>query len=88
MRFARKLRIPRVISDPEIAVEMRPASVSVLPGPKTEMWTYNGTFPGPTIRRPAGEPTRVTFTHRLPPKAGKMLRERATTIITAYVAAM
>ena len=72
VRFARKLRIPRVISDPEIAVEMRPASVSILPGPKTKMWTYDGTFPGPTIRRPAGEPTRVTFTHRLPPKAGEL----------------
>ena len=36
------------------------------------MWTYGGTFPGPTIRRPAGEPTEVTFVHRLPPKAGEL----------------
>ena len=36
------------------------------------MWTYGGTFPGPTIRRPAGEPTQVTFDHRLPPKAGEL----------------
>ena len=36
------------------------------------MWTYGGTFPGPTIRRPAGEPTEVTFVHGLPAKAGEL----------------
>ena len=36
------------------------------------MWTYGGTFPGPTIRRPAGHRTEVTFRHELPAKAGEL----------------
>ncbi len=36
------------------------------------MWTYGGTFPGPTIRRPSGQPTEVTFVHELPAKAGEL----------------
>jgi FtsP/CotA-like multicopper oxidase with cupredoxin domain len=51
---------------------MRQAEVQALPGPKTRMWTYDGTFPGPTIRRPAGERTEVTFKHRLPHEAGEL----------------
>ena len=51
---------------------MRPAEVQVVPGPRTRMWTYDGTFPGPTIRRPAGHRTEVTFSHRLPADAGEM----------------
>lgn len=43
-----------------------------IPGPKTRMWTYGGTFPGPTIRRPAGHRTEVTFLHELPPSAGEL----------------
>jgi spore coat protein A, manganese oxidase len=51
---------------------MRQAEVQALPGPRTRMWTYDGTFPGPTIRRPAGERTEVTFKHRLPHAAGEL----------------
>jgi FtsP/CotA-like multicopper oxidase with cupredoxin domain len=36
------------------------------------MWTYNGMFPGPTIRRPTGQTTQVTFTNNLPVAAGEM----------------
>ena len=36
------------------ASPIREAEVQVLPGRKTRMWTYGGTFPGPTIRRPGG----------------------------------
>jgi len=36
------------------------------------MWTYGGTFPGPTVRRPAGHRTEVTFLHRLPASAGEL----------------
>jgi spore coat protein A len=61
-----------VLSAPDIAIDLRQAAVPILPGPKTKMWTYNGSFPGPTIRRPAGEQTRVTFNHRLPAKAGEL----------------
>jgi FtsP/CotA-like multicopper oxidase with cupredoxin domain len=44
----------------------------VLPGPRTRLWTYGGTFPGPTIRRPAGGRTEVTFTHELPAAVGEL----------------
>ena len=36
------------------------------------MWTYDGSYPGPTIRRPAGEPTTITFRHQLPAKVGEL----------------
>jgi spore coat protein A, manganese oxidase len=36
------------------------------------MWTFGGDFPGPTIRRPAGQRTRVTFHHELPAAAGEL----------------
>jgi FtsP/CotA-like multicopper oxidase with cupredoxin domain len=51
---------------------IREAEVQILPGEKTRMWTYDGSFPGPTIRRPAGHRTEVTFRHRLPAKAGEL----------------
>src|SRR5918996_4412465 len=71
-RFRRRLPIPRVLTDAQIELRMRKAKVRILPGRKTSMWTYGGTVPGPTIRRPAGEPTQVTFVHDLPPKAGEL----------------
>jgi FtsP/CotA-like multicopper oxidase with cupredoxin domain len=70
--FKRALPIPPVLTAADIAIDIRQAAVPILPGRKTKMWTYNGSFPGPTIRRPAGEQTRVTFRHRLPPKAGEL----------------
>ena len=36
------------------------------------MWTYGGTFPGPTIKRPTGSLTKVTFVHDLPKSAGSL----------------
>ena len=70
--FRARLRIPPVLSDPQIRIEMRQARIGILPGQKTKMWTYGGSFPGPTIRRPSGQPTEVTFAHRLPRKAGEL----------------
>ena len=61
-----------MLTDARIELEMREAKVAILPGRKTRMWTYGGSFPGPTIRRPAGERTEVTFSHRLPAKAGEL----------------
>ena len=55
-----------------LTIPIEPAEVKILPGRKTKMWTYDGTFPGPTIRRPSGERTTVTFKHRLPKKAGDL----------------
>ena len=36
------------------------------------MWTYGGTFPGPTIKRPTGSTTKVTFVNDLPQGSGSM----------------
>lgn len=67
------LPIPPVLSAKNITITMREADVQVLPtGPPTRMWTYDGTFPGPTIRRPSGKRTRVTFRNKLPDEAGSM----------------
>jgi FtsP/CotA-like multicopper oxidase with cupredoxin domain len=71
-RFATKLPIPRVLDGAELTIPMREAEVPVLPGRPTRMWTYDGEFPGPTIRRPAGQETRVTFAHELPAEAGEL----------------
>ncbi len=71
-RFRRKLPIPRVLTGENITIHIRRANVRALPGRKTKMWTYGGTFPGPTIRRPAGSPTAVTFVHDLPRSAGRL----------------
>jgi spore coat protein A len=70
--FKRALRIPEVLTDANLTLDIKPAKVAILPGRKTSMWTYGGTFPGPTIRRPAGQETQVTFRHRLPRKAGDL----------------
>jgi spore coat protein A, manganese oxidase len=61
-----------VLRDANLQLPMREAEIQVLPGPPTRMWTYGGTFPGPTVRRPAGQRTRVTFEHRLPREAGEL----------------
>jgi spore coat protein A len=65
--FGRPLPIPEVITDAEVTLVAQQVKVQILDGAPTTMWTYNGTFPGPTIRRPAGQPTRVTLQHDLPP---------------------
>ncbi len=70
--FRARLPIPDVLTGPEIEIPIREASIGILPGRRTRMWTYGGTFPGPTIRRPAGEATRVRFRHELPPEAGEL----------------
>jgi len=72
-KFEQGLRIPEVLTGSNITIRMRKAAVRVMPhGPKTHMWTYNGTFPGPTIKRPSGSLTKVTFVNDLPKKAGSM----------------
>lgn len=70
--FRRRLPIPRELTGSDIRIPVRPAKVPILPGRRTNMWTYGGTFPGPTIRRRAGELTRVTFDHKLPKRAGEL----------------
>ncbi|HEU5142089.1 MAG TPA: multicopper oxidase family protein [Solirubrobacterales bacterium] len=70
--FEAGLPIPRELSGERIEIPIREADLQILPGEKTRMWTYGGTFPGPTIRRPAGQRTEVTFHHRLPREAGEL----------------
>ena len=70
--FRARLPIPLELRDADLRIPMREAEIQVLPGPPTRMWTYGGTFPGPTVRRPAGQRTRVTFEHRLPREAGEL----------------
>jgi spore coat protein A, manganese oxidase len=70
--FAVPLPIPETITDADITLTAAESDVQVLPGEPTRMWTYNGTFPGPVIRRPAGEETRVTLVNDLPSEAGSL----------------
>ena len=57
----------------DIRLVMRRADVRTLPhGPRTSMWTYDGSYPGPTIRRRGGRGTEVTVVNRLPRGAGSM----------------
>jgi spore coat protein A len=65
--FDQPLVTPKVLTTASIRIPVKPAAVRVLPtGPLTQMWTYAGTYPGPTIVRPAGHDTKVTFVNNLP----------------------
>jgi spore coat protein A, manganese oxidase len=70
--FQARLPIPRELTGAEIEIPIRAAEAQILPGRKTKLWTYGGTFPGPTVRRPAGQRTKVTFRHELPAKVGEL----------------
>jgi FtsP/CotA-like multicopper oxidase with cupredoxin domain len=70
--FQARLPIPRELTGAEIEIPIRAAEAQILPGAKTKLWTYGGTFPGPTVRRPAGQRTKVTFHHELPAQAGEL----------------
>jgi len=65
--FDQPLVQPRTLSKARLRIPITQADVRVMPtGPLTRMWTYGGSYPGPTIVRPAGKATRVTFVNRLP----------------------
>lgn len=68
--FAVPLPIPAVLTSADVSLTAQSASLPILPGATTDMWTFNGTFPGPVIRRPSGAQTRVTVTNQLPASAG------------------
>jgi FtsP/CotA-like multicopper oxidase with cupredoxin domain len=58
--------VPKVLTGSHITIPVKNANVRVLPqGPKTRMWTFGGSYPGPTIKRPAGHKTKVTFVNHL-----------------------
>jgi spore coat protein A len=48
------------------AMTLRPAEVEILPGYKTRIFGYNGTFPGPYLDVRAGTPMVVHQTNQLP----------------------
>jgi FtsP/CotA-like multicopper oxidase with cupredoxin domain len=70
--FREALPIPSVLEGDHIHVPIREAEQQILPGRRTRLWTFGGSFPGPTIRRRAGHRTRITFHHELPEKAGEL----------------
>jgi FtsP/CotA-like multicopper oxidase with cupredoxin domain len=47
-------------------ITQREATVEILPGVRTPLWTYEGTFPGPTIEARRGRPVTVTHRNELP----------------------
>ncbi|TDD93705.1 multicopper oxidase family protein [Actinomadura rubrisoli] len=47
-------------------ITQREAAVEILPGIRTPMWTYGGTFPGPTIESRRGRPITVRHRNELP----------------------
>ncbi len=69
--FTLPLRQPPILRKADIVMPIVQADVPLTRGERTLMWTFGGTFPGPTIRRAAGRTTRVTFEHRLP-EAGSL----------------
>lgn len=72
-RFRLPLAVPPTLRDAHVRLDMRKTAVRMLPdGRRTEAWTYGGSWPGPTIRRPAGERTLVTVANHLPRRAGSM----------------
>ncbi|WP_243059231.1 multicopper oxidase domain-containing protein [Nocardioides sp. SR21] len=72
-RFTMPLAVPRTVTDAHVRLDMRRTQSRMLPdGRRTTAWTYGGSWPGPTIRRPAGRQTLVTVANHLPRKAGSM----------------
>jgi spore coat protein A, manganese oxidase len=70
LSFEQPLTLPRTVRTATMRIPVKQVGVRVLPtGPLTTMWTYGGTYPGPTIVRPAGKDTKVTFANRLPSAA-------------------
>ncbi|NNG34931.1 multicopper oxidase family protein [Nakamurella aerolata] len=49
-----------------ILITQRVADLQILPGVRTPVWGYDGTFPGPTIETRSGSPVTITHTNALP----------------------
>lgn len=72
-RFTMPLAVPKTVTDAHVRLDMRRTQSRMLPdGRRTTAWTYDGSWPGPTIRRTAGQQTLVTVANHLPRKAGSM----------------
>jgi spore coat protein A, manganese oxidase len=71
--FTRPLLVPPVLrpvrstADADYyEITQTAAMASIVPGTRTQIWGYNGIFPGPTIVSRRGRPSIVTHTNRLP----------------------
>jgi spore coat protein A, manganese oxidase len=71
--FERPLPVPRVLAPvrsdattDHYEITQRPASLRILDGLPTPAWTYDGSFPGPTIVSRSGRQVRVTHRNELP----------------------
>lgn len=68
--FTVPLSVPEVAKPVEggsrYDIVQRPAQIEIVPGTRTEVWGYNGTFPGPTFDVRSGEPITVSITNELP----------------------
>ena len=68
--FSRPLVLPP-IAEPSIGtdgyrVTARVANTEIIPGLQTEIWGYDGSFPGPTIRARSGRGVTVDVVNELP----------------------
>src|SRR5262249_45029661 len=70
--FSHPLLFPPINTNANVSIGIDEACVPILDGPCTNMWTYGGTYPGITIRRPTGQTTNVIFTNNLDPAAGEL----------------
>lgn len=50
----------------EVYLEAKVSTHELAPGVMTELWTYNGFFPGPTIEAKVGDTVRVRLANKLP----------------------
>jgi spore coat protein A len=71
--FAAALPIPSVLQPTSTdattdyyTVTEQQANVAVVPGKTTPMWTYNGKFPGPTIKAQSGRTVKLHVVNQLP----------------------
>jgi len=70
-KFEQPLYLPPTLTGARLRIPIEQAKVRVLPhGALTSMWTYGGTYPGPTIERPVGQDTKITFVDKLPTSDG------------------
>ena len=54
---------PKIV---EVMLEARVSPLEIVPGTRTDVWTYNGGLPGPLIRARRGDRVIVHFSNSLP----------------------
>ncbi len=73
-KFAAQLPIAPAVMSPTssdattdyYSITMAPSTAQLASsGPATNLWTYNGTWPGPTMRVKRGRPAQVTYTNNV-----------------------